>query len=47
MFLMGESYRIQWSFKVSQGMLNEFGPQEVIDTPIAELGLQELLLEQL
>jgi pyruvate dehydrogenase E1 component beta subunit len=26
------------AYKVSQGMLDEFGPERVIDTPIAELG---------
>ena len=26
------------AYKVSQGMLEEFGPKRVIDTPIAELG---------
>lgn len=26
------------AYKVSQGMLAEFGPKRIIDTPIAELG---------
>ena len=38
-FLMGEEVaEYQGAYKVSQGMLDEFGPKRVIDTPIAELG---------
>ncbi len=38
-FLMGEEVaEYNGAYKVSQGMLNEFGPERVIDTPIAELG---------
>jgi len=38
-FLMGEEVaQYNGAYKVSQGMLDEFGPQRVIDTPIAELG---------
>ena len=38
-FLMGEEVaEYNGAYKVSQGMLAEFGPQRVIDTPIAELG---------
>lgn len=38
-FLMGEEVaEYNGAYKVSQGMLNEFGPDRVIDTPIAELG---------
>ena len=38
-FLMGEEVaQYNGAYKVSQGMLNEFGPDRVIDTPIAELG---------
>lgn len=38
-FLMGEEVaEYNGAYKVSQGMLEEFGPQRVIDTPIAELG---------
>lgn len=38
-FLMGEEVAdYNGAYKVSQGMLEEFGPQRVIDTPIAELG---------
>ncbi|MGV3561162.1 pyruvate dehydrogenase complex E1 component subunit beta [Larkinella arboricola] len=38
-FLMGEEVaEYNGAYKVSQGMLDEFGPQRVIDTPIAELG---------
>jgi len=38
-FLMGEEVaEYNGAYKVSQGMLDEFGPKRVIDTPIAELG---------
>ena len=38
-FLMGEEVaEYNGAYKVSQGMLDEFGPQRVLDTPIAELG---------
>ena len=38
-FLMGEEVaQYNGAYKVSQGMLNEFGAKRVIDTPIAELG---------
>lgn len=38
-FLMGEEVAdYNGAYKVSQGMLDEFGPERVIDTPIAELG---------
>ena len=38
-FLMGEEVaEYNGAYKVSQGMLAEFGPRRVIDTPIAELG---------
>jgi pyruvate dehydrogenase E1 component beta subunit len=38
-FLMGEEVaEYNGAYKVSQGMLEEFGPSRVIDTPIAELG---------
>ena len=38
-FLMGEEVaEYQGAYKVSQGMLEEFGEKRVIDTPIAELG---------
>lgn len=38
-FLMGEEVaEYNGAYKVSKGMLDEFGPQRVIDTPIAELG---------
>jgi pyruvate dehydrogenase E1 component beta subunit len=38
-FLMGEEVaEYQGAYKVSQGMLQEFGEKRVIDTPIAELG---------
>ena len=38
-FLMGEEVaEYNGAYKVSQGMLDEFGPARVIDTPIAELG---------
>ena len=38
-YLMGEEVaEYNGAYKVSQGMLDEFGPRRVIDTPIAELG---------
>ena len=38
-FLMGEEVaEYNGAYKVSKGMLDEFGPDRVIDTPIAELG---------
>ncbi len=38
-FLMGEEVaQYNGAYKVSQGMLDEFGSQRVLDTPIAELG---------
>jgi len=38
-FLMGEEVaQYNGAYKVSQGMLDEFGPRRVIDTPISELG---------
>ncbi len=42
-FLMGEEVaEYQGAYKVSQGMLDEFGPIRVIDTPISELGFAGL-----
>jgi pyruvate dehydrogenase E1 component beta subunit len=38
-FLLGEEVaEYNGAYKVSQGMLDEFGPERVLDTPIAELG---------
>jgi pyruvate dehydrogenase E1 component beta subunit len=38
-FLMGEEVaQYNGAYKVSQGMLDEFGPDRILDTPIAELG---------
>src|SRR6187402_3806587 len=38
-FLMGEEVaEYNGAYKVSQGMLEEFGEKRIIDTPIAELG---------
>ncbi|MEJ6710268.1 MAG: pyruvate dehydrogenase complex E1 component subunit beta [Amylibacter sp.] len=38
-FLMGEEVaEYQGAYKISQGMLDEFGPRRVIDTPITEHG---------
>src|SRR3954471_19827944 len=37
--LMGEEVGVyQGAYKVSRGLLEEFGPKRVVDTPIAELG---------
>jgi len=42
-FLMGEEVaEYNGAYKVSQGMLEEFGPDRVIDTPISELGFAGL-----
>jgi len=38
-FLMGEEVaQYNGAYKVSRGLLDEFGPKRVVDTPIAELG---------
>jgi pyruvate dehydrogenase E1 component beta subunit len=38
-FLMGEEVgQYQGAYKISQGMLDEFGPERVLDTPITEHG---------
>jgi len=38
-YLMGEEVaEYNGAYKASKGMLDEFGPKRVIDTPIAELG---------
>ncbi|MBL8566753.1 MAG: pyruvate dehydrogenase complex E1 component subunit beta, partial [Hyphomicrobiaceae bacterium] len=42
-FLMGEEVaQYQGAYKVSQGLLQEFGPKRVIDTPITEHGFAGL-----
>ncbi|MCS6781391.1 MAG: pyruvate dehydrogenase complex E1 component subunit beta, partial [Geminicoccaceae bacterium] len=42
-FLMGEEVAYyQGAYKVSQGLLDEFGPERVIDTPITEYGFTGL-----
>ena len=42
-FLMGEEVaQYQGAYKVSQGLLEEFGDQRVIDTPITEIGFTGL-----
>ncbi len=42
-FLMGEEVaQYNGAYKVSQGMLEEFGPDRVVDTPIAEGGFAGL-----
>ncbi|WP_374636690.1 pyruvate dehydrogenase complex E1 component subunit beta [Paracoccus sp. (in: a-proteobacteria)] len=38
-FLMGEEVgEYQGAYKISQGLLDEFGPRRVVDTPISEIG---------
>ncbi|MFL5450216.1 MAG: pyruvate dehydrogenase complex E1 component subunit beta [Gemmatimonadales bacterium] len=38
-FLMGEEVGVyQGAYKVSRGLLDEFGPNRIVDTPITELG---------
>src|ERR1700704_2596121 len=42
-FLMGEEVaEYQGAYKISQGLLQEFGPRRVIDTPITEQGFAGL-----
>lgn len=42
-FLMGEEVALyNGAYKVSQGMLDRFGPERVIDTPISEAGFSGL-----
>jgi pyruvate dehydrogenase E1 component beta subunit len=42
-FLIGEEVaEYNGAYKVSQGMLDQFGPQRVVDTPISELGFAGL-----
>jgi pyruvate dehydrogenase E1 component beta subunit len=42
-FLLGEEVaEYNGAYKVSQGMLDKFGPERVLDTPIAELGFAGL-----
>src|SRR2546426_1003785 len=42
-FLMGEEVgEYNGSYKVSEGMLEEFGPRRIIDSPIAETGFAGL-----
>jgi len=41
--LMGEEVgQYQGAYKVSQGLLDEFGPERIIDTPITEIGFTGL-----
>lgn len=42
-FIMGEEVaEYNGAYKVTKGMLAKWGPERVIDTPIAEEGLQDL-----
>jgi len=42
-FLMGEEVaEYDGAYKVTKGLLHEFGPKRVIDTPITELGFAGL-----
>ena len=42
-FLMGEDIgRFDGAFKVTRGLLDEFGEQRVVDTPITEAGFTGL-----
>ena len=42
-YLMGEEVaEYNGAYKASKGMLDEFGPKRVIDTPISELGFAEI-----
>src|SRR6185369_3766058 len=43
-FLMGEEVGVyQGAYKVSRGLLEEFGPMRVVDTPITEVGLRPII----
>src|SRR6185312_16253711 len=42
-FVIGEEVgQYQGAYKVSQGLLDEFGPSRVVDTPITEMGFTGL-----
>ena len=42
-FLIGEEVgQYQGAYKVSQGLLDEFGPKRIVDTPITEMGFAGL-----
>jgi pyruvate dehydrogenase E1 component beta subunit len=42
-FLLGEEVgQYQGAYKISQGLLDEFGPKRVVDTPITEMGFTGL-----
>src|SRR5713101_5633517 len=42
-FCLGEEIGIfGGSYKVTEGLLKEFGPERILDTPIAELGIMGL-----
>src|SRR5271166_6918404 len=42
-FVMGEEVaEYQGAYKVTQGLLDEFGPRRVVDTPITEAGFAGL-----
>lgn len=42
-FLLGEEVgQYQGAYKVSQGLLDEFGPKRIVDTPITEMGFAGL-----
>ena len=44
-FVMGEEVGLyEGAYKVTQGLLKEFGPARVVDTPIAESGFTGLLI---
>lgn len=46
-FLMGEEVgKYQGAYKVSKGLVQKYGENRVIDTPITESGTLELLLQQ-
>ena len=46
-FVLGEDVGVYGgAFKVTEGFLSEFGEQRVVDTPLSELRLLVLQLEQ-
>ena len=45
-FLMGEEVaEYNGAYKVSEGMLEKFGPRRIFDTPISEAGVSGLSIE--
>ena len=46
-FIMGEEVaEYNGAYKITKGMLDKWGPERIIDTPISELGFAGLASEQ-